>query len=432
MSANGNKNTLEIVVAGLIQEAHELLSKTINDTKAADDWSKQHRVTWTDRHRLHVLLEAAEETMKNLPRNVVVAPWFLAEFRTTLDVVRRWQKHPLWKEIEPSLKSPNDFTHTILTLHVAEHLERGGHAVDIVPTGDNASPDLMIHAIGGTQDLTHIECYQPGALCGKPSDISAEEAESIVKRSMKKAKRQLGSRNPGILAICGYNQSHSNLELLRQTIESRLQKTFRHNLCGIWLITLGVLLNLDKDKLSFTSTINANFIPNPSYFGRVDIDAKVPEGHPQLIKGRLIDINTDNIGAGDINLVTSLAIASNNSSMPVKKVRSRITRTKKLNIIEEPKQLSRAVVHGSGNKVPPLFKGEGNIDYLCGHCEFLLAKRVWDVSISNIVVQCPSCHRHNDFPDLPNSDYDKIQLTKGNYNFTDAVILRRGMYIGGE
>ena len=386
MDVNGDKNALEIVVARLIQEAHELLSKTINDTKAADDKSKQHRVTWTDRHRLHVLLEAAEETMKNLPRNVVVAPWFLAEFLTTLDVVRRWQKHPLWKEIEPSLKSPNDFTHTILTLHVAEHLERGGHAVDIVPTGDNASPDLMIHAIGGTQDLTHIECYQPGALCGKPSDISAEEAESIVKRSMKKAKRQLGSRNPGILAICGYNQSHSNLELLRQTIESRLQKTLRHNLCGIWLITLGVLLNLDKDKLSFTSTINANFIPNPSYFGRVDIDVNVPEGHPQLIKGRLIDINTDNIGGGDINLATSLAIASNTSSMPVKKVRSRITRTKKLNIIEEPKQLSRAVVHGSGNKVPPLFKGEGNIDYLCGHCEFLLAKRVWDVSISNIVV----------------------------------------------
>jgi len=164
----------------------------------------------------------------------------------------------------------------------------------------------------------------------------------------------------------------------------------------------------------------------------VDIDTKVPEGHPQLIKGRLIDINTDNIGAGDINLVTSLAIVSNTSSMPVKKVRSGITKTKKLNIIEEPKQLSRAVVHGSGNKVPPLFKGEGNIDYLCGHCEFLLAKCVWDVSISNIVVQCPSCHHYNDFPCLPNSDYDKIQLTKGNCNFTDAVILRRGVYIEGE
>ena len=432
MDVNGDKNALEIVVAGLIQEAHELLSKTINDTKAADDKSKQHRVTWTDRHRLHVLLEAAEETRKNLPKNVVVAPWFLAEFQTTLNVVRIWQKHPQWKEIEPSLKSPTDFTHTILMLHIAEHLERGGHKVDIVPTGKNASPDLMLHAIGGTQDLMHIECYQPSALCGKPSDISAEEAESIVKKSMKKAKRQLGIRTPGILAIGGYNQSRSNLELLQQAIESRLQRTSRHNLCGIWLIMLGVLLNLDKNKQSFTPTINANFIPTPSYFGRVDIEANVPKGHPQLVKGRFIDINTANIGAGDINLATSFAIASNTSSMPVKKAKSRITRTKKLKIIEEPKKLSRAVVHGSSTKVPPLFKGEGNIDYLCGHCEFLLAERVWAASISNIVVQCPSCHYYNDILGLPNSDYDKFLLKKGNYNFTDAVILRSGICIEGQ
>ena len=255
-----NDNTFEKFVDDLIKDAYELLPKTIYATKPRDDQAKQRKVIWTNRHRLHVLLEAAEETKKNLPKNAIVAPWFLAELRTTLDAVRRWQKYPLWAEIEPSLKEPTHFTHTILKLLVAEHIERGGHRVDIVPRGESASPDLMLHAIGGSHDLVYIECYQPSALCGKPSDISAEEAENIVKKSMNKAKNQLGSGTPGILAICGYNQSHSNKELLRQAIESRLQKTSRHNLAGIWLITLGVLFNLDDDKWSFSSIISANFV----------------------------------------------------------------------------------------------------------------------------------------------------------------------------
>ena len=420
-------NTFEKFVDDLIKEAYELLSKTICATKPVDDRAKQHKALWTNRHRLHVLLEAAEETKKNLPKNTIVAPWFLAELQTTLEAVRRWQKHPQWKEIEPALENPTEFTHTILTLHVAEHLERGGHKVDIVPTGKSASPDLMLHAIGGTQDLIHIECYQPTALCGKPSDISAKEAENIVKRSMKKAKRQLGSKTPGILAICGYNQPHSNLESLRQAVESRLQETSRHNLCGIWLITLGVLLNLDNDKRSFTPIISANFIPNPSYFGRVDIDAKVPKNHSQLIKSSLFDIDTDRLESGDIDLARN-----NISSVPVNKVKRMATRTKKLTIIEKPKKLSMAVVHGYGDKVPPLFKGEGSINYLCGKCDAILAQRVWDISLSNIVVQCPNCQSYNYFSAVPKSDYPEILLLKGNYNFSTALMLKRGQYIEGQ
>lgn len=431
MTINEGKNVLQIVVEGLIQEAYELLAETINATRAADAGAKRQGVSWTGRHRLHVLLEAAEDTWRGLP-DAVVAPWFLAELKTTLDVVRRWREKPFWKEIEPSLKDPTHFKHTILKLHAAEHLERGGHKVEIVPRGKSASPDLMLHAIAGTQDLVYVECYQPSALCGKPSDISTKEAGSIVEKSMEKAKSQLKGKAPGIIAICGYNQSHRSLETLGQAVETRLQRTYRPNLCGIWLVTLGVVLRIDKDSTSFTPTISANFIPNPSYSGRVDIEVKVPDDHPQLIKEPLIDISTDSLGSKDINLVTKLVTASNVSSILVKKAKSKVTRTRKLNIIEMPKQLSRAVVHGTGNKVPPLFEGEGSLDCLCGQCQAVLAKCAWDPSISNIVVECPICRAYNEFPPLPDSEYNRLQLTKGNSNFSDAVKLRRGVCIEGQ
>lgn len=432
MKGNENKNALKIIVEGLIQEAYELLSETLSATKEADDKAKQQGASWTYRHRLHVLLEAAEETRKGLPE-VVVDPWFLAELKATLDIVRRWQVKPSWREIEPSLKDPSHFKHTILKLHVAEHLEGGGHRVEIVPRGQNASPDLIVYAIGGTQDPVYIECYQPNALCDRPSDISAKEAKSIIEKSMKKAKRQLDNKTPGILAICGYNQSRNNLENLRHAIESRLQKTSRPNLVGILLMMLGVMLHKNKDNISFTSIRSANFIHNPSYFGRVGIEAKVPDDDPQLIKEPLIDISTDDLTSGDINLVISLASAGNVSPTPVKNVRRKITRQRKLDIIEKPKQSSRVVVHGVSNKVPPLFEGTGNIDCLCGQCEAILAKHVWNQSISNIVVECPICQSYNEFSPLPDSsDYNRILLTKGNYNFSEAIKLIRGVCVEGQ
>lgn len=431
MEVDENKNTLETVVEGLIQETHELLPKTISATKAADERSKQHRVYWTDRHRLHVLLEAAEDTRRGLP-NAIVAPWFLAELRTTLDVVRRWRGKPSWKEIEPSLKTPTHFKHSILKFHVAEHLEKAGHKVEIVPRGESASPDLVLQAIGGTQDSVYVECYQPDALCGRVSDVSKKRAKKIVKMSMKKVERQLDRKSPGILAICGYNQSNRSLATLRQAVIYGLQKTSFPNLCGFWLMMLGIVFRLDKNNMSFTPTISANFIPNPSYFGRVSIEANVPDDHPQLIKEPLIDSISDNLLSGDINLVTSLVTPSNVDSTPVKKARSGVTGTRKLNIIEKPKQLNRTVVHGAGNEVPPLFKGEGNIDYLCGQCGAILAKHVWELSISNVVVECPTCRTYNEVPPLPDSDFDRVQLTRGNYNFSDALILRRGIHIEGQ
>ena len=138
VAANENSEEIATTVDKLIQEAYELLADTINATKATDDRAKRQRVDWTDRHRLHVLLEAAEDTRRSLP-GTIVAPWFLAELRATLDIVRRWQEKPCWQDIEKSLNDAESFAHTIAMLHIAEHLEWGGHKVEVVAEGEKPS-----------------------------------------------------------------------------------------------------------------------------------------------------------------------------------------------------------------------------------------------------------------------------------------------------
>jgi len=418
------REELRAVVDKLIGEAKGLLQEVITTTEASDSRAKVQKAHWTERHRLQVLLEAAEETRKTLPRTVV-APWFLAELRATLDVVHRWRQSPDWPNIEKSLRDKEAFNHTIAMLHVAEHLEWGGHRVQIVKEGLIPSPDLTLRATGGSQDVVVIECYQPSALCGKPSKLGIHEAESIVEKAMEKAKRQLSADVPGIIAICGYNQSSHNLRVLREGVQKRLSKTDRANLCGFWLIMLGIAFSPQRDRLSFRATRSAEFIRNPAYFGRVDIEAKVPVDHPNLIKGNLADIPTDALLSGNVEAVL-------HHVEPSPEVRVFGTKVVKLVTIQEPESLSRSIVHGRGSKVPPLFTGEGNINYQCGRCGVMLAERIWKLSLSNVVIQCPVCQSYNEIATPHVADYPTILIKKGDYYFSDAVRLKSGRCIRGE
>ena len=67
----------------------------------------------------------------------------------------------------------------------------------------------------------------------------------------------------------------------------------------------------------------------------------------------------------------------------------------KLSIIPKPREGSRTVIESN---VSPVFKGEGNVDYICGNCGAILAEKVRQGQIRNIVVHCPKCGQYNEFP----------------------------------
>jgi DNA-directed RNA polymerase subunit RPC12/RpoP len=46
----------------------------------------------------------------------------------------------------------------------------------------------------------------------------------------------------------------------------------------------------------------------------------------------------------------------------------------------------------------PVFTGNGDVDYVCGHCEAILAKNMRLDQIKNLVLECPKCGKYNKFP----------------------------------
>lgn len=421
-------NTLEILVDQLIEEAKRLLSETIQKTETSDRRSRLQKARWTERHRLHVLLGAARETRNLLPKGIV-APWFLAELKATVDLIGRWHDKPIWKEIEPSLVNSTHFTHTIAKLHIAEHLMEEDHKVRIIPRGENASPDLMVQAIGGTEDWVNIECYQPKSFDGG-STVRRDQIEKVVKRSMKKAKRQLEKKTPGMFAICGFNQTRQTIENLKQMVVSRLQKTERSHLCGMIIMVLGIMYRKGKDGTSFTPTKTLEFILNPNYFGRVDVIAYTPKEDPRLIRGPLKNASTQDIFTQKINRLSEARFAG---LEPVAKETTQAILKRSLEIIKEPAPKSRVIITTENNTLP-LFGGEGNVTFLCGNCGAILVERAWKFSLSNLVAKCPSCQSYNEFPKLRLPEHPikgSIAIMKGNYNFTATVNLRRGASLVG-
>lgn len=67
----------------------------------------------------------------------------------------------------------------------------------------------------------------------------------------------------------------------------------------------------------------------------------------------------------------------------------------KLSVIPKPREGSRTMIE---SKVSPAFKGEADVDYICGECGAILAEKVRRGQIKNIVIHCPKCEQYNEFP----------------------------------
>lgn len=66
-----------------------------------------------------------------------------------------------------------------------------------------------------------------------------------------------------------------------------------------------------------------------------------------------------------------------------------------LSIVSKPREGSRTVIEP---EVAPAFKGEGDVDYVCGNCGAVLAEKLREGQIENIVIHCPKCGKYNEFP----------------------------------
>jgi DNA-directed RNA polymerase subunit RPC12/RpoP len=71
------------------------------------------------------------------------------------------------------------------------------------------------------------------------------------------------------------------------------------------------------------------------------------------------------------------------------------------NVIPQPDESSdKSVLHGTeGLRGKPLITGgDGQTSYICGQCNSVLAEKINELQINNVVLQCTTCNSYNELP----------------------------------
>jgi hypothetical protein len=68
----------------------------------------------------------------------------------------------------------------------------------------------------------------------------------------------------------------------------------------------------------------------------------------------------------------------------------------KAKIIPEPEPNTRTVFVKPEGQQGPFITGEGDINYVCGSCQVVLAQKAQTGQVSNIVFKCPKCQKFNE------------------------------------
>lgn len=79
------------------------------------------------------------------------------------------------------------------------------------------------------------------------------------------------------------------------------------------------------------------------------------------------------------------------------------------------------------------FRGEGDIDYTCPHCGRLLAEKMENGKVWDLVIECFGCKKASEFPRLPvgAQAVGYVYYPEGVYRLTETIPVKRGVLMIG-
>ena len=232
-----------------------------------------------------------------------------------------------------------------------------------------------------------VEMYQPQSLDGRPDEVGPCAVEKIVG----KAKQQLGRSPIDIVTIGGFDLTVQSIGLLEQAAPNCTTHDDMPSFAGLTIVSVGSEISQTSSGAKARPIIHVRHALNQRYFSGIAVE-------------------------GESEHETAQSSTERRVLLPITEERARC----------------HTVVHGNGPKVPPLFLGKGPVDFACNSCGTVLAKGVWDHSISTVVAKCPIRGPFGLFaaPSAPMAL--RVLLLPGHLNLSDHVDIRHRIVLDGS
>jgi hypothetical protein len=235
------------------------------------------------------LITAAEAASTSFAAgHPTVDPVAIIELHLTVEQLERWRNHPTWPSLLPSLKTPDEFPHLVITLAAASFLTDAENGVELVPVGGTRSPDLRLHL--GARNAVGAEVKAPRELQRPVTRLSSESASKVVADAFAKAgsgaRGQLAPGSDAFLIVGGFSLRVGDLDMLEEAARGVLRQyaAQRRHVMGITIVSLGTLIESHPAGVGQTlpvlqGTITSRVILNPNYSGPNRVSQ---EEHPRL------------------------------------------------------------------------------------------------------------------------------------------------------
>ena len=125
----GAEQMTDNTIARLADEVRSLLGSVLADTSESDLRYQRARADWWVRHRLRVLIEAADRVSKG-PTATERDLRFVSELASTMAVIRPLVRLPMWLKIVHALTY--EYNHAVIALHFAAAFESQGMRATLV------------------------------------------------------------------------------------------------------------------------------------------------------------------------------------------------------------------------------------------------------------------------------------------------------------
>jgi len=256
------------------------------------------RVAIEDDHRLIALVDRIRTSTDSLDerhRDLDVAA--LGELLHTVRLFSGRHDDPAWATVRPSLKSSDDYCHTVVTLAAADSLIEHGVDVRLGSEGKTRSADLLVRT--GSNIGLRIEVKAPRQL-RDPASLALDQCRHLIKKKLHRAgtnaSGQLACQDAAILVLRGFGLSNAQLEVLGEAANEvvRGEPEARRHLAYVCLVSLGTLF-VDPTRTSqgwqigpeghTQATIGYKWIANPNYDGRVPFALN---DHPMRVEHELL------------------------------------------------------------------------------------------------------------------------------------------------
>lgn len=261
-------------------EIRELLGDQFDAIQKGDRRARLTRPYWR-RHRLMVLLDVLRAYEDGGQPRLGISPLAaLGELRIARDVFRDGCREGIWPKLRSSLRTNDEYPHTLVLLAIAKLLRDSGNEVLLeVEHQSGRVGDLRIQAADRS---INFEVKVPSELLWEVDPLTPKQANQHIPRLFKAAgtglKGQLPPPHSGMLVIGGLHFSERTRDLLQKAAERHFERPpsdYGH-IMGVLFTWVHTWMTPAEGELSgnrisfdtqFITAVRSELVPNPGYRG---------------------------------------------------------------------------------------------------------------------------------------------------------------------